>query len=333
MKKYLLILGNSPELAKEELKSLLKFNETLYQPPVLVIFTDEAIPFDKLGGTVKVGEVIETSIIDYLKGLGRSSVDFGVSVYAGKGPDPKEIKAELRDLGIKVRFVLPREGRELSSVVVKKQKLEEFLIFNDLVAHTAWVQDFEDWNKRDYGRPEVEAHIGMLPPKVARMMVNIGGGETVLDPFCGVGTILMEALVIGRKAIGSDIDPRQIERTKKNLQWLGQPAELFVTDARKISGKVKEADAIVTEPYLGPDSKPLLENLYLDCLQDWKNILKSGAKVVIALPSFGSDNTLVKNVVDKAQSIGYIHTTGPLIYARPQAKVSRNIVVFTNGTH
>lgn len=313
-----MILGNSPDLAKEELKSLLKFKEILFKPPVLVIETDEEIPLEKLGGTVKVGEVIDEKIVDFLKKF--QKVDFGISAYGEKVSDLREIKQELIDIGIKARFVLPREGSELSSVVVRKQNLTEFLVAYGFTAHTIWVQDFESWNKRDYGRPEVEAHIGMLPPKVARQMVNISGGKNILDPFCGVGTILMEGLELGLNVSGSDADVKQIERTRKNLEWLGEKAQLFVCDARKISEKVKSVDAIVTETDLGP--RQGLNDLYLQCFQNWKNFAQ---KIVIALP-----NT---EAVDKIVAMGYILESGPFIYARPQAKIKRYIIVFKNGTY
>jgi tRNA (guanine10-N2)-dimethyltransferase len=160
----------------------------------------------------------------------------------------------------------------------------------------------------------------MLPPKVARMMVNIAGIGTILDPFCGVGTILAEAFTVGDKIIGADINPKQIEKTRKNLDWLGAKYQLFISDARKISQELppNSLDAIVTEPYLGPDEHQKLEKLYQDSLADWKKILKPGGKVVIALPF----------AVDKAKIMGYSLSAGPFPYFRPQAKIKRNIYVW-----
>lgn len=325
---------------------------------MLVIETEQPIPYEKLGGTVKAGEIIESSITGYLKSMGKASIDFGVSAYGVKLPDMREIKRDLGDMGIKTRFVLPKEGTELSSVVVKKQRLVEFLVTNDYTARTVWVQDFEDWNKRDYGRPEVEAHIGMLPPKVARQMVNLAipvsslqYPATILDPFCGVGTIASEALVLGHEVIASDISSAQVQRTRENVEWLQRNFKfkilnfkLLQADAREISKKVPvgSVNAIVTEPDLGPNTgntkyqtpgvMEKLEKLYLDALQDWKKVLKPNGTVVMVLPAFGEDKTLVKNVVDKLAAIGYILSKGPFEYSRPQAAVKRNICVFTYVT-
>lgn len=273
---------------------------------------------------------MEPDIVNYLKSLGRNSIDFGVSAYGAKLPDLGQIKKNLADAGIKSRFVLPREGTELSSVVVKKQKLVEFLIAGGFTAKTIWVQDFESWNRRDYDRPAVEAHIGMLPPKVARMMVNISQKFSIHDPFCGVGTIVAEAAVLGLNVSGSDIDPDQVARTQKNLEWLGRKAEVFVCDARKISHKVKPVDAIVTEADLGPNDRvknyelriKQLHKLYLECFQSWKGMAK---KIVIALPD--------EEIIDKVVAMGYILESGPYIYARPQAKIKRHILVFRNGSY
>ncbi|MEK6807835.1 MAG: DNA methyltransferase [Nanoarchaeota archaeon] len=65
-------------------------------------------------------------------------------------------------------------------------------------------------------------HPTMLKPKLARLLVNLSGakeGETILDPFCGAGSILIEAAVLGTKVIGTDFDSEMIARAKKNLEF------------------------------------------------------------------------------------------------------------------
>lgn len=58
-------------------------------------------------------------------------------------------------------------------------------------------------------------------------------GDTVLDPFCGSGTVLVEATVLGRHGIGADIDPlavfvTKIKLHKYNVQHLRKTAELIL---------------------------------------------------------------------------------------------------------
>lgn len=319
--KYFFVLGNTPDLARAEVKALLQHTELFYEPPVLILEFEGKIPFDQFGGVVKIGEIIESDISIFLKSSGQKSVDFGISNYgidSGlRRNDEKTIKRELQEFGIKARFVLPKKGEEiLSSVVVRKQLLTEFLLFDKIIAKTVWTQDFEDWGVRDFGRPAIDPHIGMLPPKVARMMLNIARPGKILDPFCGVGTILAEA----QDAIGSDINPVQIGKTRKNLQWLGKNFPLYVADARKII--VPPVDAIVTEPFLGPADIKVLEQLYYDCFKHWLTILKPGGRVVIATP-FPIDPDRIG--VDKQKLMGYSLVAGPFMYFRPQAKVKRFI--------
>ena len=365
---YLFVFGNSPLLAKEELTSVLARNNIAYQE---ISFHDhyqilecETLPIDifkLLGGTVKVAEVFDSPIATKLtEGIQpKSRVVFGLS---GEGTmaQNKEIKDELEELGFKARFVLPKRGEsELSSVVVTKQMVQEVYFLGETSAKTVWVQDFEDWGKRDYGRPAAAGHVGMLPPKVARMMANIGSREqgignkgkyTILDPFCGVGTILAEGLMIGVDVVGSDSNAQQVAKSKKNLEWLAraynlEPSRFSVSlaDARSVGIKISpnSVDAVVTEPDLGPTSisksqfsissdKLLL--LYTACLENWKKILKPNGKVVMVIPSFISgvdeDKSLVKILVDKAQIMGYSVLAGPFSYYRSQAVVRRNIIVF-----
>ncbi len=363
--KYLFVFGNTPDLAKAELEAVLislslPYQQVIFEGKAYILETEKELSpeiFERLGGTVKVGLVIDNTDFSEFTG---TKLEFGVSFLGAIDNTAwkqiyvldKQIKEQLAQRGIKARFVLPVKGEtELSSVVVAKQKLTEISVYFDLSGNshfskTIWVQNFEDWGKRDYGRPQVEAHVGMMPPKVAREMVNLANSKsTIMDPFCGVGTILAEALVLGFEVIGSDLDQKQVDRTKENLRWLSsvyniQPShyKLSVDDARELPQKIGKVDAIVTEPDLGPNGTNLryenagtinrLEKLYLDCFSDWKKVLKPQGKVVIALPSFGENSSVVKNVIDNAEHIGYILLTGPYIYARPQAKVKRNICVF-----
>ena len=46
-----------------------------------------------------------------------------------------------------------------------------------------------------------------LHPEAARLLLEALPGETLADPFCGGGTILVEALIAGRRAFGSDLNP------------------------------------------------------------------------------------------------------------------------------
>ena len=117
----------------------------------------------------------------------------------------------------------------------------DITIIDGAVFVTKAIQPIESLGERDFGRPYRDAKSGMLPPKLAMMMINLAGqslGATILDPFCGSGTILMEAATIGyTNLMGSDISPKAIDDTRQNFAWQGGslPKKLFVADARKIA--------------------------------------------------------------------------------------------------
>jgi 23S rRNA G2445 N2-methylase RlmL len=77
---------------------------------------------------------------------------------------------------------------------------------------------------------------GALRPTVAAAMVQLAGppGGVLLDPCCGAGTILAEALAAGWKAEGTDIDSGAIEAATVNAPrarvQLGDARELLLPD-------------------------------------------------------------------------------------------------------
>ena len=125
---------------------------------------------------------------------------------------------------------------------------------------TIWVQDIEAYGKRDYGKTR-DMQVGMLPPKLSQMMINISQGDIVYDPFCGLGTILIESILMWNSEVyGSDISAENIEKTKQNITYARREFEnslktsmTQVLDAKWISSSsfLKKSDVIVTEWYLG----------------------------------------------------------------------------------
>jgi tRNA G10 N-methylase Trm11 len=235
------------------------------------------------------------------------------------------LKNNLKAEGINSGYVQVKD-RILSSVSVKKNDLlnkgfELVLILSkDILyfGYTKEVQDFENFSKRDYGRPYRNTQQGLLPPKLARMMLNIAvqnNDDLILDPFCGCGTVISEAVILNfHNLIGSDINRRAIEDTKRNLDWLFQNEKslvkksynirIFQNDVQKTAKNiaVNSIDAIVTEPYLGPAfhkkityqyALQITKNLtvlYQSALYELSKVLKPNRKIVMILPHFITDN-------------------------------------------
>ena len=401
--KYAFILGREPGLSVAEILTQLKTQgighdpkAAVYCPDVMLVETDKELDFaffHALGGSIKMAEVVletsdlEQGIIVALEGLARESLDFGLSAYSidpeagptfrnlvnGLKPLALTVKKKLRDGGRSVRVVMP-EGSELSSVQVDKNNLikkgAELLLLvgakNITICRTIAVQAFEAFSSRDFGRPKADATSGMLPPKLARMMVNLAGApknQTLLDPFCGSGTVLTEALALGyRNLMGSDISPKAVADTKANVAWMleklraptATEVKIFELDVKDLLNKMekKSIGAVVSEPFLGPplrggesDQKKHfifleLMGLYRRAFTAFSHVLKPGASVVFVFPVI--DNKHV-NLLRDLETLGFkaeallpthaatalgLKTPVGLMYKRPDQLVGRDIFRF-----
>jgi len=278
----------------------------------------------------------------------RKKINFGISVYSDPDPSYAElnwltnfahnIKRKLKD-EYSIRYVEDR-GWHLSSVQVERNRLidtgaEIALIRNGAdfyLGKTLTVQDYRSYSQRDWDKPSPDAKSGMLPPKLAQMMINLTRDKktkTIYDPFCGSGIVLQEAMMLGLKIYGSDIAPEAVKNTISNLEWLAKIKKL---SAGKISARVKEADAtknnwpvldssdtvIVAEPYLGPALRMMpfapqaqtilkeLSSLYLGFFKNLKHNFPHIQKVGLVFPVIRSrDGLKYLNILDGVAATGY----------------------------
>jgi len=79
-----------------------------------------------------------------------------------------------------------------------------------------------------YSAHGIHEYRGKFNPQIVRVLGNILGiqtGEWVLDPFCGSGTLLLEATHIGWNAIGIDLNPLAVKIAKAKIAALKVPLE------------------------------------------------------------------------------------------------------------
>lgn len=353
-KQYFFQAGSFPNLSYVELVSvfqlygLSKDNIHLFTEDIFVIKSDDATEevlskiFNRLGGFVRYGEIIENTET-FLKEFRKSEdrVVFGISLLgeldrseAGKDNTfikklANQVKKGLRESGLSVRFLIPRgKGFELNAAqVINNDILEKgfelSIIRNrergeEIYGNTIAIQDLEGYVERDMNRPYSDIKMGVLPPKLARMMVNFTGLKdgTIWDPFCGSGTVLMEAAVLGYNFLGSDVDENALYYTEENIKWLNKNGylgniiyELFkldVTDPDKeIIKELKNTniDAIVCEPFMGPPQKDIVskdraeqllnsvKDLYLALFKMLdEEIGVRGSKMVLIIPSYKTND-------------------------------------------
>lgn len=343
--------------------------------------------FPTLAGSVKTGIVLdevslnakETVFQKFLDAdfltkkiipQGVKKIHFGISIYnagsekqildklAQSLPEfNKTIKNNLRAKGLSSGF-LRIKGRQLSSVAVEKNRLldagfELILIAcadKIIIGKTTMVQNYTDFTFRDIQRPKKDKKSGILPVKLARMMVNLlpFKPESLLDPFCGSGTILLESALLGiKKLIGTDIEDRAVSDSGVNLEWLFREYRLNQNEYQIMFKKADSrtldksfgkntVDAIVTEPYLGPplNSAPSLNQaeqyirnlspLYKESLNAFFNLLKNNGRIVIILPVYYSagKTSFIDRKLIFGSSFKIINT---FIYNSPGQFVGREI--------
>lgn len=372
MKQIVFLSGRTPDLAFLELKSIASDLSLITLSPSsfeTTIETERARElFLRLGGMIRVAEKVATveklTAEDIVQHIGAhhtaGRITFGISSTDSSYHISTDVLRKIKDLlhaqGLSSRFVQPVHDTMISSVVIQSQSVIEFIVIPTVhglqLVRTIAVQDYAEWNKRDYDRPRSDPKAGMLPPKVARMAANIAIGATpegkvVLDPFCGMGTVLAESCLLGCSVIGIDILQSAVEGAKQNIAWLGKEYgkpfnyRIEAGDATHVSTVLSPSsvDAIITEPFMGStkyahevpsvdkvkDVIKGLERLYAGCLKDWWHVLKSDGVVFMALPEYTINKRqfFVKKIVDSCENFGYTILAGPIEYSRPQAVVKR----------
>jgi 23S rRNA G2445 N2-methylase RlmL len=130
-----------------------------------------------------------------------------------------------------------------------------------------------------------------LRPTAAAAMVRLAGigpGMTVLDPMCGAGTILAEAVETARRrkggtvqVLGGDIDPNSAFVASQNLEKVG-PVGLARWDSTRLPLPSESVDRIVCNPPFGKQLATPAEigPLYAAAAAEWDRVLKPGGRGV-----------------------------------------------------
>ncbi len=399
--KSLCILGRQPALGVAELESLYGAEHVrpLDNNALLDIDAGE-INFKRLGGTIKVARILTEidsiawpAIKKYLiknvpphaQHLPEGRFTLGLSVYGLKTDVNSinvvglDIKKAIRRTGRPVRIV-PNKELALNSAQVLHNKLThlgawELLLVpsgnKTLLAQTMFVQDIDAYAARDQARPRRDSRVGMLPPKLAQIIVNLAAGApggkndhaydkktmarwNILDPFCGSGVILQEALLMGYSVTGSDIDPRMIKYSQENLKWLIEqfPAiegRVVLETDDATSHKWPPFSVVASETALGPPLsslpppdkfKSLVSETNLVIKKFLKNLqpqLRPERKICLAVPAWRGKNGELVNLplIDQISDLGYnwvdfkhVEPTD-LVYFREDQTVARRLLVLS----
>ncbi len=390
---YIALLGRQPLLGLAELEQLYGADSVQSVSSHAALVETPGLDVQQLGGSLKAGKVVFTAtgswhdlnkkiIHHYTELWGKQphKQTLGISTY-GLQVTAREVqktaiqlKQSLKKHSVSLR-VIPNSEPALNTATSHHNKLglasnkTELLIIKGtggktIVAESVGAQNITALARRDQGRPKRDAFVGMLPPKLALLMVNLanGGseakGKRLLDPFCGTGVVLQEAALLGFDVYGTDLSEKMIDYSTENLTWL----KATHSTARNTSVTVHQADAmdttwqppidlIVCETYLGqPFSAPpspeklaqvkrTVDHITSKFLENLAEQIKPGTPLCLAVPAWrdAQGHFTQLGVTRKLESLGYKYQTlkhvrqKDLIYFREDQVVARQLLLLTKS--
>lgn len=239
--------------------------------------------------------------------------NFSLSAYSMLDPDYEGLLQLLLDAfraeGFrKIHLLRPKEN-ELHAEQVVARGATDAIVFPYRGAFclglTSYVPSADDFREMGVSKPVPHSEIS-LSPRLARTLVNlsgVGAGQTLLDPFCGSGSILAEGLLKSLTCIGIDSRRRLIEEARLNLRWVSEKARgghfrLEAGDARELNRTLggRRIDGVATEPILLPKlkgkpnfdaAKELIDGagyIYAEALASIANVVRPGGRIVVVVP-------------------------------------------------
>ena len=389
---YIAILGRQPALGIAELERL--YRDVAWFSHETATIKAPTISLSRLGGTQKVGRVVaELPRGDWVQASRKlvsayatawqtadHKITLGISAYGFK-VSPRDVqktgiilKKKLKESGVSLRLI-PNDSPALSTATSHHNKLGlsdpkvELIVVRGengaiIIAESIGAQNITAYAKRDQGRPKRDAFVGMLPPKLAQIMVNLASPHdgtaqqanstppVLLDPFCGTGVILQEAALSGYSVYGTDLAPKMIDFSQQNLHWLTETHHVTV-DSRLEQGDAMDhiwrapIDAVACESYLGqpfsaPPSPAKLREVRGNCnhiissfLENIGSQLKAGTPLCVGVPAWrAADGSFTHlPLIGQLSTLGYetvrLKTVQPndLLYYRDDQVVARELLI------
>jgi len=290
--KYLFILGRNIELSVAEVISFLQRTENPAKAYVrnknaILVDADKSLDknaIDKLGGVIAIGEVVDFKKELLYSGT-KNKMNYviwnfskDIDVFANEIKDKfreERLKATRKPLTGNVESQDGKIFRTLHSKLID----EQYFVFNEYIGRVTQNCDYDELEKRDMEKP-VRRESLSISPRLAKIMINLSQIKhgTLVDPFCGIGVILYEALLQGISVTGVDIDDNALDGAKKNLQWgkFSEDKYKLIRADSKVVG-IKKGEVIVSEPNLGT----ILKKMPTD--EEAEIILKKFEKLIISV--------------------------------------------------
>ena len=426
---HITILGRQPALGVAELERLYGSDAVRWFSDMSATVDSPQFDFNHLGGTQKAGKIVaeisgnwRTASMRIIKDYStvwanhEGKITLGISTY-GISVTPREVqktgiilKGKLKQHGVSMRLI-PNIEPALNTATSHHNKLGlssnhvELLVVRGangkvIIAESVGAQNITAIAARDQARPKTDSFVGMLPPKLARMMVNIASGTslpsrysdsadsegsafpaerdktnsqlassvpetkdtsragdtkppTILDPFCGTGVLLQEAMLLGYAAHGTDLSEKMVDYSQQNLNWLTSKFEIRNSKFQVTQGDAMDykwpspIDAVATETYLGqpfsaPPSPAKLQEVRGNCnhivstfLLNIGSQITPGTPLCVAVPAWRDTHGNFTHLpfINSVGKLGYKQislkhvTRDQLLYYRENQVVARELLL------
>ncbi|MCZ6613728.1 MAG: DNA methyltransferase [Thaumarchaeota archaeon] len=246
------------------------------------------------GAYVYIGGTFVTSIQNNVRVRDIEEVDFRPFIQNGDGFAIRMMGTRDEDVKVKIETIIGSAvTRQLPSLRVTLSN-PDVLIWGVEQSKKIYLGCTRNWDRKKgwvqrRARSKPFFHASALYPKFARALVNLTMArehETILDPFCGTGTILQEASLMNIEAIGIDIDKKMCMGTNRNLKHLDlKRTSIIRSDSTVLP--VKSADVIATDLPYGRCSSTkgkTLRTILDSFLRDTCRILPLGRKATLVYP-------------------------------------------------
>ncbi|MFA4960336.1 MAG: hypothetical protein WC548_01610 [Candidatus Pacearchaeota archaeon] len=353
--KQIFILGRNPKLSREEIVSYImareNYKEVFFDENFLLVEVLNEVNIQELGGTIKSGKIIfEGKNDEFRKFLDTNEIipsdKFSYSIL-GNGEyeilqekfKSEKKKAVLKHGRKKIRFQDGDDfGLARADYTLFLHDIKGIVYFGEINKEYSYLEI----KKRDMGKP-VRREEFAISPRLAKILINLSGvraGQHLVDPFCGIGGIVIESLIKGINVTGIDNDRAAIENAKKNIEWLKQNFEIksryTLINSNSNSAPDMQFDGVATETPLGElfkkkpsdkEAKEIMvkfEDRIIPILRRLSRIKKHGAKIAITFPvirNFKPDEKMIAN------ESGLRIISGPILESRPEQFISREILV------
>ena len=357
--KTFFILGRNPELSRAEIIEYLKarnrsFKEIYFENNILILEVpdNEQFNIQEFGGTIWIGKILfEGNNKELVKYLNNNEIipqdKFTYSVFGNcdfeilaNSFKEKKKKAMLKHGNKKIKF----QSKEKNNIPNAEFYLT-LIEHNNLVYLGISTQKYDnsDVKDRDMNKPERRESLA-ISPRLSKILINLSGakrGILLLDPFCGVGGILQEALIKNIKCYGIDKDKKAIADAEKNLKWIKSNYKINVDYKLECNTSTKAPDlqfgAVATETPLGRlvkkkpsdnEAKKIISNfegIIIPVLTRLKKVKKPNAKISITFPAIRNFHVDIDKISKKTGLKIYMK---PILESRPKQYISRDMLIF-----